>query len=486
MADEQSGAKVIRFPRSARTVVAPDAPEVRIAQDQLDLLVGLMRGSSPQAPPAPLPGKTFGELAADWFETVSGGRVCPENELRHIEHMMPLWQLDQDELTVKVIAGLWAKLRAPAGRLGPSTLNKLRSTGKRIIEAAQIEKEWGTYNPFALLKRVREAKKVYPTLTVDEILRLLPFLRPDRRAFTKVALIIGCRPGEALGLRKVDVDLDRRVVRIRRSHGRDQTKTGKEREFPIPEVVLQDLTEAIRSSPGEYVFPRRDGSRQREDTKFARILRTAMGRAGIVTGHEYACRRKGCGRREVGGAAPEERWCPVCHFKLWRVPIPKQVRFYDLRHSSATLHRQAGADPLAVKLLLGHAMQDPTDDTYTHLNEEFMRKELNKLKLETKPPPEAGKPGEADPERRKGFEPSTPSLGSSGSGVGSQATSGSGPAVDSDHLLNVAEVARFLGCSEKKVYQLAEAREIPPVHVGSALRFEPTVITAFVSRGGAR
>jgi excisionase family DNA binding protein len=46
-------------------------------------------------------------------------------------------------------------------------------------------------------------------------------------------------------------------------------------------------------------------------------------------------------------------------------------------------------------------------------------------------------------------------------------------------LWTAAEVAGYLRCSRSKVYQAAEARTLPSLHVGGQLRFEPERIRAW-------
>jgi len=48
-------------------------------------------------------------------------------------------------------------------------------------------------------------------------------------------------------------------------------------------------------------------------------------------------------------------------------------------------------------------------------------------------------------------------------------------------LLNVAEVARFLGLHEKTVYEWAARGRLPCVRVGSRLRFDPRDIDRWLS-----
>lgn len=322
--------------------------------------------------------KRFEELARDWLAAVARRRVEPENERRHVEHLRPIWALGESALTMGRVEEVLGKL---LGALAPPTVNKVRSTGKLIIRWAQGNGEWVGANPFELVRRLREPKRIYETVTLEEIRKVLPCIRADRRSLATTMLLTGLRPGEALGLKKCDVDLEHRFLHIRRSHGRAQTKTGKERVVPIPEEAVSALRDAMAEFPlSEYVFPKPDGSRQRADTKLSRMLRCALKAAGLVVGYRVICRRKGCGFREELPAREPERECPKCGFRLWEEPIPRPLRFYDLRHCAATLHRKAGADPMVVSEMLGHSL-GLTEGTYTHLDDDYRRAQLNKLKL---------------------------------------------------------------------------------------------------------
>ncbi len=287
---------------------------------------------------------TFGELAEDWLRRVGKRRVCPENERRHVRHLSPLGRLREGTLTKAAIEELFGQLgqgTAEGGRkLSASTLNKLRSTGRLVIRDAQGNGLWHGPNPFDLVRRARPTKSVHTTLTRREVQRVLRHLREDRRRLVKAMVLLGTRPGEALGMRREDVDLAAGVVVVRRSHGRAQTKTGRERVVPIHSELVADFRRVLRG-PSPYVFGRRDGGRRRGSAKrLTDILCEALAAAGIE----------------------------------------KRMRFYDLRHTSATLYRKAGCDPLVVRLLLGHVSRSTTDD-YTHLDLTYQRRELQRLFL---------------------------------------------------------------------------------------------------------
>jgi integrase len=149
---------------------------------------------------------------------------------------------------------------------------------------------------------------------------------------------------------------------------------------PIPDRLFPVIQEAIADSPSEHVFPGADGGKQRDDVKLSKTLQSAFRAAGLVSGWRYICGRKGCGFKEERQVREPSK-CPTCGQRLIVVGIPREVRFYDLRHAAATLHRKAGCDPLVVQLALGHAATNTTDEIYTHFTKEEIRVELNKLSL---------------------------------------------------------------------------------------------------------
>lgn len=323
-------------------------------------------------------GPTFKDLADLWLKSRGSKMACPQNVIRHVNHLERLWDLTEGELRPRAIAKALAELMET---LGPSTVNKVRGTGRQIIKDAILNEDWSGTNPFDVIDRLQETKAIHRNISLEEARALLPHLAMYRRREALFMLYLGPRPGEMRGLKKADVDFARGTILIRRSNGRNRTKTGKEREVPIPDGLWPYLEDAVRSSACEYVFPERGGDHaQRADSKLARVLREPLRKAGLVTGYRLSCRRKGCGYSDERPTA-EKPPCPKCGFRLLPVGLPIKVRFYDLRHSAATLHTQAGANPLAVQMALGHAPESLTQSLYTHLTVEDVRRELNKLQI---------------------------------------------------------------------------------------------------------
>ena len=69
------------------------------------------------------------------------------------------------------------------------------------------------------------------------------------------------------------------------------------------------------------------------------------------------------------------------HFKplLESAGLPSEIRFYDLRHTCATLLLQAGENPKVVSERLGHSSVTITLDTYSHVLPHMQQSATDKL-----------------------------------------------------------------------------------------------------------
>jgi integrase len=117
--------------------------------------------------------------------------------------------------------------------------------------------------------------------------------------------------------------------------------------IPIAPALAAHLAAAIKASSSDLVFPASDGSMLSEDANTERVLRSALARAGLVTGYDHTCRRcKAKGTPHVERHADATlRHCPRCHMKLWPRPLKSKMRFHDFRHTAATIMLRAGVDP---------------------------------------------------------------------------------------------------------------------------------------------
>lgn len=55
---------------------------------------------------------------------------------------------------------------------------------------------------------------------------------------------------------------------------------------------------------------------------------------------------------------------------------------HDTRHTFATLEKEFNMKPSAVKKIMGHKLQDLTDDVYTHESIEYLKNEIEKIVID--------------------------------------------------------------------------------------------------------
>lgn len=165
------------------------------------------------------------------------------------------------------------------------------------------------------------------------------------------------------------------TLAVRHSWLASLPKDGDARDVTIESELRPLLEAAMKASPSEHVFARADGSPYTPDVRFRLVdhLRRALKRAGVVEGHRHICRRKGCGFEGLRAAASETR-CAKRNMRLWVSPLPRKLRFYDLRHTHATPLRKAGVDLGAVQRNLGHSFPEITAAVYDHSDLEDFRR----------------------------------------------------------------------------------------------------------------
>ena len=345
--------------------------------------------------PAPDERIAFGELMDWWWERYGAKRRGYANDKFRAfleKHLGELRAFELRAATGGAFADqldqlLTAKEQERA--LSAQSLNHLRAAAFGMFERARDPKHrlWPTENPVRWVKRRKVPKAsnaLRRVLRRDEVLPVLAaFPEPSIEApwgwIAACCIYAGLRPGEALGLHKEDVDPRSWTLAVRRSWTESLPKDGDAREVAIVSELRPHLTAAMEASRGALVFPRPDGSPYLPDTRWLLVahLRRALKRAGVVDGYRFICRRKGCGYEETREAASEDR-CPRCSMRLWVSPVPRKLRFYDLRHTHATLLRKAGVDLGAVQRALGHSSPEITAATYDHSDLEDFREHVER------------------------------------------------------------------------------------------------------------
>lgn len=324
---------------------------------------------------------TLGEVVGWWHEAYPCGaeraQKARTSMLKHIT-ATPISKRQLRGLTAGDVEAHLLSLRQEPAELGNKSINHLRGYLHTAFETAIRTSRWSGANIIAKIPALPLNHAPPSTLAAGEVAAVLRQLTGYQRPLFASAIFTGLRKGELLGLKKSNVDLLRRVIMVTRSYGRKTTKNRKAEPVPILEPLVPYLEEAL-ATPGELMFPsegeKRKGQMRSEETKLQSTLRRAMARAGIVESYEHGCRR--CKSRKTPHVEthPDDalRKCPKCGMQLWVKGNVRQIRFHDLRHTTATLMLNAGVPLAVVSRILRHSDVRLTLNTYGHLEVEALR-----------------------------------------------------------------------------------------------------------------
>ncbi|MCU1641208.1 MAG: integrase [Nocardia sp.] len=189
--------------------------------------------------------------------------------------------------------------------------------------------------------------------TAQEAALFLTEARKDRlHALWVVALSLGLRRGEALGLRWVDVDF----VRGRLDIAQALHRVGGETIFLRPKT---DSSESWVPLTPEMVRL----LRQRRDDQRANTIEAKANRGGLVF-------------TTKNGTPLSPRNINRAFERLCRRAGVRRIRLHDLRHSCATLLFTQGVDAATVQRILRHSSITVTTSTYMKVIEEVRRDAL--------------------------------------------------------------------------------------------------------------
>jgi integrase len=230
--------------------------------------------------------------------------------------------------------------------LAPATVHKLHVVLHKALKAA-VSDGLIPRNPTASLKLPRIIKEEIDPLDQEEARRLLKAARGDRlETLYVVALNTGMRQGELLALKWEDVDLERGVLRVRRTLSR------RENAYILGEPKTKKSRRTIRLTAGAVRALRDHLSRQLEEMERMGSLYQPGGLVHATT----------TGTIINPSNLRNRSFKPL----LKRAKL-RPIRFHDLRHTCATLLLSSNVNAKIVSEMLGHASIAITLDTYSHL-----------------------------------------------------------------------------------------------------------------------
>lgn len=199
-----------------------------------------------------------------------------------------------------------------------------------------------------------QPRKWYPTLpaipedeqrwfTQNEVRRLVESADGQYKVLFHLAGLSGLRAGELFGLHVEDVDLNRGLIRVRRSVWRGKevaTKNGKGRDVFVDSITVQMLRDYLGSRTAGRVFETRNGTPLEDHNVVRQVLKPLCQRIGIEPGGMHA-----------------------------------------FRHGRISHLQQNNVPPDFTKRQVGHSSLRTTSG-YTHFSEDFVRETVERLKGE--------------------------------------------------------------------------------------------------------
>ena len=207
-------------------------------------------------------------------------------------------------------------------------------------------------NVAALVDPPRVVKREPQPLNPEQA-RALLVRSADHRlgALFAVAVALGLRLGEALGLRWEDVDLEAGVLHVR---------------------------QALQRLRGEIAFVEPKSKRSRRSVALPEVVTAALKAHRVRQLEEWMV----AGRRwEESGlvfrtclvtALDPRKVTRAFHKLLVDAGLPR-IRLHDLRHTAATLLLAQGVSPRTIMEVLGHSQISLTMDTYSHVLPALLR-----------------------------------------------------------------------------------------------------------------
>ncbi len=244
-----------------------------------------------------------------------------------------------------------------ADGLSPRTVQYTHAVLRRALGQAM---KWGLVprNVALLVDLPRMSAREVEPLSPEQVKVFLKEIRGDRlETLYLVAMGVGLRKGELLGLRWEDVDLDADTLNVRVALQRidgalrlvDLKTRRSRRTVALPQLVVK----ALKSHR----------VRQIEE-------RLAAGDAWQEFGFVFTT--------TIGTPLEPRNVTRHFHQALEKSGLPRQ-RFYDLRHTCASLLLAQGIQPRVLMEILGHSQISLTMNTYAHVMPQLEREAAEKM-----------------------------------------------------------------------------------------------------------
>ena len=298
--------------------------------------------------PIPAERQRFGAFLVKWLEDVARPNLRPRVFVRYRElltlHAIPaLGTRPLAKVTPQDLQGLYAGL---GEKLAPRTVGHVHRVLHRALQDAL---RWGLVarNVCDAVKPPKVQAQEMRALSPSEARQLLTAAAGNPlEALYVLAVTVGLRQGELLGLKWADLDLDGGRLQVRRSIARVNGHGWLEQE---PKSAKSRRSVALTPLAVETL------QRHRQRQLERRLEALTWEDNGFVFANEV-------GRPMTPENLTQRSFQPL----LERAGLPR-MRFHDLRHTAATLLLAQGVHPKIVSEMLGHSQIAITLDLYSHV-----------------------------------------------------------------------------------------------------------------------
>jgi integrase len=292
--------------------------------------------------------QTVAQFLDRWLADVVKPGLAPKTYASYAEicrvHITPeIGHIRLAKLTAQHVTQLLQTKRE--ARLSPRTVQYIRAVLRIALNRA-VKWQLLARNPVLLTDAPKVRRSEVKPLTPEQARQFLTAAEGDRlESLYRVALALGLRLGEALGVSWEDVDFETNTLRVRRSlqriDGKLTLKEPKTEKSRRALTMPRTLAVALRAHRDRQAFEQAAAGDQWRET-------------GLVF------------TNTLGGPLEPSNVLKRFQTLLAEAGLPRQ-RFHDLRHCAASLLIAQGVPVKVVADILGHAQLATTSDLYSHI-----------------------------------------------------------------------------------------------------------------------
>jgi integrase len=306
---------------------------------------------------------TVEQWITHWQDTIAERKVRPSTLARYkqlIKHQIipGVGHHRLDRLQPEHVEAMYAALLNRSEKpLKPATVLQCHRVLSRALKVA-MQRGRVARNVCSLVDAPSVQREEVQPLTQDDARKVLAAATGRNSARWSVALALGLRQGEALGLPWDAVDLDTGTMRIRQALQRQtgvglvlvqpKSRAGR-RTIPIPAQLIKDL----------------------------KVHRADQNVERLTAGSEWRdrdlvfCQPNGL---PIDPRVDHRAW----HALLIKAGV-RQARLHDARHTAASLLLQQGVPARVVMEILGHSQVGLTLGTYSHVAVEVAQEAAQRM-----------------------------------------------------------------------------------------------------------